>query len=379
MSGTTYKLYELSTKLARVTQNVLLFPKRVIGIRGIINKPTYYPELERKSKREMWWDNFRWLCKNKELNGYYTSYGLDIKGLHNPDDFIPHQMFVVTRNAGNQEQKHTISGHYSYIALLRDKYAFSAYLQSTIGEQYVVPNVALISNGKAFLCKSKEWTEIETLLEQDGDLVYKVLDGECADGVMLVQVCGDQVIADDKEYTKQEFKNTLLSKKYVVQNVAVQHTALRAFRTKSVNTIRIITIMGKSGEVQVFAAFLRLGASADSFVDNRARGGLGIGIHLEDGTLMKYGLPHDAFGVKLEEHPLSGIRFEGFRLPYWNETVELVCNAHRQFYEIQSIGWDVIITEEGPILLEGNDDWEIGGPQDTYGGLQKRWNDLRNG
>ena len=36
----------------------------------------------------------------------------------------------------------------------------------------------------------------------------------------------------------------------------------------------------------------------------------------------------------------------------------------------------IVITPNGPVILEGNDDWEIGGPQDTSGGLKKRWIEL---
>lgn len=127
----------------------------------------------------------------------------------------------------------------------------------------------------------------------------------------------------------------------------------------------------------MFAAFLRLGASEGSFVDNRAKGGLGVGIDLSKGVLMKYGFVHDEFGLKEEQHPLTGVEFAGYEIPFWKEVVDLVKNAHAQFYSLQSIGWDIVITEKGPVLLEGNDDWEIGGPQDTYGGLKKRWNELR--
>ena len=40
---------------------------------------------------------------------------------------------------------------------------------------------------------------------------------------------------------------------------------------------------------------------------------------------------------------------------------ELVINANKQFYKLESIGWDIVITPNGPVILEGNDDWEIGG------------------
>lgn len=376
MGGFTYKLFEKMSGIARGTKSFLTFPKNVAAIGTIINKPTYYPDMERKSMWEMWKENFVWLLKHKELNRFYTSYGLDIKEFRDPDDFIAHQEFCVMRDMGNQAQKHTITGRYNYIVLLRDKYAFSSYLASTIGEQFIVKSVALITGNNAFVADTKSWIAPETLLSDGSELVFKVLDGECADGVMLVQAKDGAVVVDGHEYTKPEFIQSISGKNIIVQNVVAQHSALKAFKTRSVNTIRIVTIKGTSGAVNVFAAFLRLSASPNSFVDNRAKGGLGVGIDLDSGKLMKYGFPHDAFGVKLEEHPLSHIRFEGYQLPYWKETEDLVCNAHRQFYELQSIGWDVVLTESGPVLLEGNDDWEIGGPQDTYGGLRKKWNEL---
>ncbi len=379
MAGLVYKTYTRMDHIVRNVKDFLLFPKRLLAISRMIGKPTYYPELDRKTRKEMWMDNFRWLCRYHELNTFYTSYGLDIRGYRNADDFISHRDFCAMRNKGNQSLKMTISGNYNYIVLLRDKYAFAAYLASTIGRKSVIQTVALLSNGEAFLCQEEKWTSVDSLLIEDSVFVYKILDGECADGVMLVKVKNGVVFADDHEYTKEDFVRSIRKKNIIVQNVVKQHSALCAFGTRSVNTIRIVTIKGKSGAVGVFSAFLRLSVSADSFVDNRAKGGLGVGVDLQTGQLMKYGFPHDSFGVKMEEHPLSGIQFEGYQLPYWKETVELVSAAHRQFYELQSIGWDVVLTEDGPALLEGNDDWEIGGPQDTYGGLKQRWNELVNG
>ncbi len=373
MASFTKKASGVITVVARKAKDVLLFPKRVAAISKVIAKPSYYPEMKRKSKGEMWRENFVWLIKNKEVNNLYTSYGMDVEGFCNAKDYIPHREFCITRNRGNQRDIQSNTGDYNYIVLLRDKYLFASFLSSTIGERYVVPSVALITQGKAYLVQEKRWTNIAELLQEGSRYVYKVVDGECADGVMCVEVKDGVVIVDDQTFSKGSFAERLAGKRYLVQHVIEQHPTINRFGTKSVNTIRIITIKGKSGKVSVFSAFLRLAVSKDSFVDNRAVGGLGVGINLENGTLMKYGFPHDAFGIKLDEHPLSHIRFEGYQLPLWQETIDLVTTAHQQFYEIQSIGWDVVLTDRGPVLLEGNDDWEISGPQDTGGGLKKRW------
>lgn len=363
-------------KAVRDIKDIILFPSRVIGISKLLKKPTYYPEMKRKSGKEMWKDNLSWLIKNHEVNKYYMSYGMDIKDYRNIDLFFPHREFCEIRNRGNQKAIRTLTGNYNYIVLLRDKYLFASYLSSVLGEQYVVQTVALVSGDKAYFPQIKKWEDQRKLLEDGKEWVYKVVDGECADGVMLVKVHGDTITTGDLEFSKEDFIKSLDGRRVIIQNVLEQHEKLKSFGTRSVNTIRLVTIKGTSGEVFVFSAFLRLGASAESFVDNRATGGLGVGINLNNGTLMKYGFPHDKFGVKHSEHPYSHVRFEGFQLPFWTETIQLVKKAHKQFYELQSIGWDVAITNRGPVLLEGNDDWEISGPQDTSGGLKQRWYEL---
>ena len=379
MSGTLDRFSDKFKRAMVETKLTLRIPKHIMGIGKVINKPSYYPEMQRKSKGKMRRENIRWIFRHKELNTFYTSYGLDVKDYRDPDDFISHRDFCVMRNTGNQALIRSYTGNYNYIVALRDKYIFAAYLASTLGKDSVVNTQALICHGKAYDHSTKEWMSIEQFLSANrGPRAFKVIDGECAEGVMLVEIGEGSVTVDGASCSYEEFAREHGTKRMIVQNVIEQHEALRAFGTKCVNTIRAVTIQGKSGKISVFSAFLRLGATKDSFVDNRAKGGLGVGIDLETGKLQKYGFPHDQFGVKQEEHPLSGVKFDGYQLPYWKEVVELICAAHSQFYEIQSIGWDVVLTPDGPVLLEGNDDWEIGGPQDTSGGLKKRWQEQVN-
>ena len=368
--GSAYKLM----RFAKEVKAVLRIPRDIPRINRIVSKPTYYPELPRKSAFSRWMDNFKWLVRDRLPNNYYTSYGLDVKGFRDPGDYIPQRTFINMRNAGNQKLKMTISGDYNYIALLRDKYVFSAYLSSTLGSQYVIPSRGIIDKGRFFSVAERQWLDLSALSRLEGRWAFKVIDGECGEGIYLVAVRDGRFAASGQEYDLEGFARSVLKDgRWLIQPVVEQHDALKAFGTRSVNTIRAVTIQGRSGAISVFNAFLRLGADAESFVDNRAMGGFGVGIELETGKLMRYGYQHDAFGIKAERHPLSGIVFEGYQLPFWRETMELIRNAHRQFYELQSIGWDVVITPTGPVLLEGNDDWEIGGPQDTYGGLKQKW------
>ena len=362
----------------RTWKRILKIPKYILRIPRNISKPSYYPEMERKSKSEMWWDNFKWILKNRELSPFYTSYGLDVKNFRNSEDFIPTPEFWESIKEGNRKPIKTAYGSYNYLALLRDKYVFSSFITGTIGSRYVPKTIALIDGGQAFRPQTGTWQSFADFCAEDGKSVFKVVDGTFGNDVFIADIRDGQVTAQGESSTPEAFVRRLGKKRFIVQELIVQHPALQAFGTSCVNTIRTITVRGKSGKISVFAAFLRVGTDTESFVDNRAKGGLAVGVDLETGKLMKYGFPHARFGTKLDVHPLSGIVFEGYQLPYWEQTVELVCGAHRQFPALQSIGWDVAITADGPLFLEGNDTWEIGGPQDTCGGLRKRWEELTN-
>lgn len=367
------KVIERMRNVYRLCRDVALFPKNLLKIKGIIDGDTYFPEKQRKSKKTRLIDNFVYLLKNHEVNIYYNSYGLDIVGFRNESDYISHRKFILKRYDGNNRFITSHTGEYNYITILRDKYVFSSYLASTIGQEFVPESVGIIDRGKVYLTKSKEWIHINEFFEKDFIYVLKKIDGECADGVSLVKNLGGRIISDEKEYTKTEYIEKLSYSRILIQECLKQHEKINKINPNCVNTVRIVTISNDIGNIGVFAAFLRLGVTKDSFVDNRAKGGLGVGINLETGRLNEFGFAHDTFGTKLSAHPLTDVIFKDYQLPYWNEVKELVINAHKQFYELQSIGWDVVITAKGPVILEGNDDWEIGGPQDTAGGLKKRW------
>lgn len=353
-------------------------PIHMSKINRVLQQPTYYPELARKSRSEMRMDNIKWLLKYNEINYLYTGYGLDIKNFRDPDDFISHKDFNRLREAGIKTKRSFYGCPYNEVVMVRDKYVFSAYMEATVGPNAIPQTIGLVDHGEVFLHATRQWVSVEEFCRQDFRYVFKDTDGTFGDGVKLIRKEGGQLHYDGEPHTLAQFEEMCSGKRMLIQELIVQHPALRAFQTNCVNTIRAITIRGKSGKIGLFAAFLRVGNDNDSFVDNRAKGGLGIGVELETGRLMKYGFPHEKFGTKTMVHPLSGITFEGYQLPFWQEAVELILKAHRQFPDLQTIGWDVTMTEKGPVIVEANDCWEISGPQDTYGGLKKRWEELRN-
>jgi hypothetical protein len=64
-------------------------------------------------------------------------------------------------------------------------------------------------------------------------------------------------------------------------------------------------------------------------------------------------------GQWVTSHPDTGVVFSETTVPMWPEVLELCRRAARMFPGIRSIGWDLVVSPDGPIFLEGNDEWDM--------------------
>jgi hypothetical protein len=88
-----------------------------------------------------------------------------------------------------------------------------------------------------------------------------------------------------------------------------------------------------------------------------AAGNLVAPIDESTGRVTGPGVYSDITKEDQSTHPVTGVAIEGFQVPYWNETLALVREAAELHPQNRSIGWDVVVTADGPGLIEGNHDW----------------------
>jgi hypothetical protein len=72
---------------------------------------------------------------------------------------------------------------------------------------------------------------------------------------------------------------------------------------------------------------------------------------------MAVAVAKDPSDAPMEAHPDTGRRVAGEMLPSWPEARDLALEAHRRFPTLGSVGWDVALTPDGPVLVEGNPVW----------------------
>ena len=143
----------------------------------------------------------------------------------------------------------------------------------------------------------------------------------------------------------------------VVEELMIQGEELNRINPTSVNTCRIMTFT-IGDEVTLFAGVLRMGVG-DSTTDNAGAGGIYASIDTETGIIRSdarnYANDHYLY------HPTTGTLIPGFRLPEWNEAVELIKQMARHRKGTTLIAWDIAYTDKGWCMVEANDNgaWQI--------------------
>ena len=157
-----------------------------------------------------------------------------------------------------------------------------------------------------------------------------------------------------RAYSWIEGDNTLL-----VQPRLITCDALRGVMAPDAfATIRAVTYMHDQRST-LMAAVLKIvveGSVTDNF-DGAASGNLAAPLYPMTGTLTAVrGSRSRTFPVifDLETHPTTGIRLVGVQVPRWSDVLSLVHRAQACFAGSPTIGWDVGLTQEGPLLVEGN-------------------------
>jgi hypothetical protein len=67
-----------------------------------------------------------------------------------------------------------------------------------------------------------------------------------------------------------------------------------------------------------------------------------------------------------ERHPVTGVEVAGRPVPCWDQVVALAQRAHRVASDRVLVGWDIAVTPQGAILLEGNAYPDVHYPQRIY-------------
>lgn len=249
----------------------------------------------------------------------------------------------------------------AYSVVLDDKLIFNEVFRRHPGllpETYALLRRDVVLPLTADRVASQE--DLLRLLERKRRLVIKPTTGGGGGHVVILEPRADGAagaVWNGEPQTAERLRERLRSSRdRLVMEFVEQAPYAREIHPGSANTIRVLCLWNDDEKAPFVArAVHRFGSPATGVVDNITQGGLDALVDLDTGRLgpgarmTPQGRPefHD-------HHPDTGARIEGVQVPRWRETVAALLAVHSKYPELPYVGWDVLMTDDGFKLLEGN-------------------------
>lgn len=149
---------------------------------------------------------------------------------------------------------------------------------------------------------------------------------------------------------KKAYEGLKNGPRVLLEEVVKQHPDIDAIYSKSVNTVRMVTLL-KDDEFHVVCSFMRFGKGG-TVVDNMFAGGMIAGVDEKKGIVDTGAVDRD--GNVHDYHPDTGKQIKGFRIPNYDKVLEITEKALRKDPDINFVGWDVAVCEDNAVIIEGN-------------------------
>lgn len=252
-----------------------------------------------------------------------------------------------------------------YYSLARNKYIAHKMLENTGVRKsdlycYYMPEATFIASDENAGC----FEDVLRILKRKGvrECVIKTTESSHGDNVWVISSVDyrehDAVLTrfDGQQIT---LSSLLGHEALIFESVVKQTKQFAGFNESSVNTVRFMTTLWPDGTARVIATFIKIGR-AGRCVDNAGGGGnVDVCVDTESGEI-KYAIQYDGWrNIKdIERHPDSGNQLNGVVVENWEAIKAEVVRFQQAFPYCKAAGWDIAITDDGPVVIEVNDFWD---------------------
>ncbi len=223
-----------------------------------------------------------------------------------------------------------------------EKVSPSAYKQRYTVKPIFMKEFAAYTRREFLVPDGENYDAFLSFLDRCGTFIVKPYDGVGGSGVK--KVCRTD-IPDLRAYYDNCVQNRIF-----LEEPVIQHPAMNALCPASVNTLRVMTF-NDHGHPRILWMGQRVGNGINA-VDNFHAQGMAVSVDMQTGVLRGDAIDKD--NVHFSHHPVTGVRFDGFSIPCFGEVKDLVCRASLESDKILVVGWDVAISDKGPVIIEGN-------------------------
>lgn len=247
-----------------------------------------------------------------------------------------------------------INGKYAFI--LNNKIVFEKMYKDLLA---IPETSALIMQGK-IIAVNNTINDIDSLIEylkNYNKVVIKPISGGGGFGVRIIKLENGNIYSNNKLISKNELSEDIKKMDdYFISEFIKQGDFASSFNPETLNSMRIITMIDpETNKAFIPIAVQRIGTNESAPADNWTQGGISAEIDVETGVLSK-GATYPS-GSRLswnKLHPDTDAEIEGVSIPDWNEIKEIIINTANTYPYMKYIGWDVVHTDEGIMVIEAN-------------------------
>ena len=140
---------------------------------------------------------------------------------------------------------------------------------------------------------------------------------------------------------------------FLFQEKLVAHPDMQKLVGNRIGTVRVYTFC-QDGKPEIHRACWKV-ASGGNQADNFWRSGnMLAAFDYETGEIKRAILGTGLNQVEVEVHPDTNAKLPGAKLPLWDEVKKLALWASHTCQSVPLIGWDIAVTDRGPVLVEAN-------------------------
>jgi len=320
-----------------------------------------------KSRIRIIYELYHWLFRERTFNEMYYAFGLNLKGT-NLKDFIGKREFLQIKDTAEKGLKTIYGGNeFDHRILTKDKFYATSIMRGNgipcIGNSGMLVVGKIIKGGSLIY-------PLEEILKSKGTFVLKNTLLEAGKGVYFGEVSGNNIILNNREHSLVQFGSFISRSKWIIQDVCKPIREIQAVNGSALNITRIVTV--NNGVEILYISGFQSFATNNQKTDGWDKETIYVGIDISDSCLKKDGFYHPSIkkpGI-VREHPDTGVTFENYKIRFLPEAVDLCIKTHYLFLHLFCIGWDVVLTEDGPKILEINEVPGLNAIQCISGGLR---------
>lgn len=240
------------------------------------------------------------------------------------------------------------NNYFKYTVTLSDKY-----VQKTLIHGFGLPTSKLITSiGEIYEIRTQG--QLNSFLDEvNSDIALKPIDGAGGERILVLSRRLGHFLAGNKQYSNEMIWNHVrrnLKGGFLVEERVKNAASLSTIYPLSLNTFRVVTIKTKDQIWHLGGCVLKFG-SGGSQVDN-SEDDIQVAVDENGMTVSAYWRDK-----AITHHPDTGMPLVGIELEEYKEIIGLALKASEKFCFMGTIGWDIALSDRGPLIIEGNTKW----------------------